>query len=97
MMLQIGASSEKPWIESDPSKNKRAVLSIYWFIILIETFARLGGERKIDEISLIEAENEANNKLLASFPTKSSGISAIFTRYLSRAKVSMCAFLDVVN
>ena len=41
-----------------------------------------------DEIALIEAGNEANNGLLASFPTKSSGISAIFTRHPSRAKVS---------
>ena len=42
----------------------------------------------MDQISLIETGNEANNGLLASFPTKSSGISAIFTRHPSRAKVS---------
>jgi len=45
-------------------------------------------KEKLDEISLIEAENEANNTLLASFSTKSSGISAIFTRHPIRAKVS---------
>ena len=42
-----------------------------------------------DEIPLIEAGNEANDGLLASFPTKSSGISAIFTRHPSRARVSV--------
>ena len=41
-----------------------------------------------DEIPLIEAESEANNGLLASLPTKCSGISAIFTHHPSRAKVS---------
>ncbi len=45
-------------------------------------------KEKSGEISLIEAKNEANNELLASFSTKSSGISAIFARHLSRAKVS---------
>jgi len=45
-------------------------------------------KEKSGEISLIEAENEANNELLASFSTKSSGISAIFTRHPNRAKVS---------
>ena len=37
---------------------------------------------------LIEAENEANNGLLASFSTKSSENLVIFTRHLIRAKVS---------
>ena len=46
-------------------------------------------KQKSDEISLIKAENEDNNELLASFSTKSSGISAIFTRHPSRAKVSV--------
>jgi len=45
-------------------------------------------KEKSGEISLIEAGNEANNELLASFLTKSSGISTIFTRHLIRAKVS---------
>ena len=44
---------------------------------------------KSGEISLIEAENEANNELLASFSTKSCGISAIFTRHPNREKVSL--------
>ena len=46
-------------------------------------------KEKSAEILLIEAENEANNELLASFPTKSSEISAIFTRHPTRAKVSI--------
>ena len=46
-------------------------------------------KEKSEEISLIEAGNEANNELLASFPTKSSGISTIFTRHPTRAKVSL--------
>ena len=46
-------------------------------------------KEKLDEISLIEAGNEANNELLASFPTKSSGISTIFTRHPTPAKVSI--------
>jgi len=45
-------------------------------------------KEKSGEISLIEAENEANNELLASFSTKISGISAIFTRHPGREKVS---------
>ncbi len=47
-------------------------------------------KEKPDEISLIEAENEANNALLVSFSTKSGGISVIFTRHPIRAKVSVC-------
>ncbi len=43
-------------------------------------------KEKSGEISLIEAGNEANNGLLASFLTKSSGISTIFIRHLIRAK-----------
>ncbi len=46
-------------------------------------------KEKSVEISLIEAGNEANNGLLASFPTKSSEISTIFTRHLSYAEVSI--------
>ncbi len=46
-------------------------------------------KEKLGEILLIEAENEANNGLLASFPTKSSEISIIFTRHSTRAKVSI--------
>ncbi len=46
-------------------------------------------KEKSGEISLIEAGNEANNELLASFLTKSSGISIIFIRHLIRAKVSI--------
>jgi hypothetical protein len=45
-------------------------------------------KEKWTKILLIEADNEANNWLLASFPTKSSEISVIFTRHLIRAKVS---------
>ena len=37
---------------------------------------------------LIEAGNEANNGLLASFPMKSSENLVIFTRHLIHAKVS---------
>ncbi len=40
------------------------------------------------KILLIEARNEANNELLASFSTKSSEILVIFTRHLIRAKAS---------
>ncbi len=36
---------------------------------------------------------EANNELLASFPTKISEISAIFTRHPTRAKVSFYVLL----
>jgi len=46
-------------------------------------------KEKSGEISLIEAGNEAKNELLASFLTKSSGISTISTRHLIRAKVSI--------
>ncbi len=49
-------------------------------------------KEKSGEISLIEAGNEANNELLASFLTKSSGVSTIFTRHLIRAKVSTYIF-----
>ncbi len=45
-------------------------------------------KEKMSNILLIEAENEANNGLLASFSTKSSEILDIFTRHLIRAKVS---------
>ncbi len=45
-------------------------------------------KEKSGEILLIEAENEANNWLLASFSTKSSEISTIFTRHPPRVKVS---------
>jgi hypothetical protein len=44
---------------------------------------------KSAKVPLIKAENEANNELLASFSTKSSGSLAIFTRHLTRAKVSI--------
>ncbi len=44
---------------------------------------------KSAKVLLIEAGNEANNGLLASFPTKSSEILVIFTRHLIRAKVSI--------
>jgi len=46
-------------------------------------------KEKQDEISLIETGNEANNALLAIFPTKSSGISVVFTRHPSHTKVSV--------
>jgi len=46
-------------------------------------------KEKSGEIFLIEAENEANNGLLASFSTKNSKISTIFTRHPTRAKVSI--------
>ena len=46
--------------------------------MLIETLHDSVAKEKSGEISLIEAENEANNELLARFSTKSSGISAIF-------------------
>ncbi len=49
-------------------------------------------KEKWSEILLIEAENEANNELLASFSTKSSEILVIFTRHLIRAKVSTYTF-----
>jgi len=45
-------------------------------------------KEKWSKILLIEAENEANNELLASFSTKSSEFLVIFTRHLIRAKVS---------
>ncbi len=35
-------------------------------------------KEKLAKVSLIEAENEANNKLLANFSTKSSGSLANF-------------------
>jgi len=43
-------------------------------------------KEKSGETPLIEAKNEANNRLLASFSTKSSGISTIFTRHPTRAR-----------
>ncbi len=46
-------------------------------------------KEKSADISLIEAENETNNGLLVSFPTKSSGISVIFIRHPTRAKASI--------
>ena len=46
-------------------------------------------KEKSGEISLIKAGNEANNELLASFPTKSSEVSTIFTHHPTRAKVSI--------
>ena len=46
-------------------------------------------KEKWSKILLIEAENEANNELLASFSTKSSEFLVIFTRHLIRAKVSI--------
>jgi len=46
-------------------------------------------KEKWAKILLIEAENEANNGLLASFSTKSSEILVIFTRHLVLAKVSL--------
>jgi hypothetical protein len=49
-------------------------------------------KEKSAKVSLIEAENEANNELLASFSTKISGNLAIFTRHLTRAKVSIRDF-----
>ena len=45
-------------------------------------------KEKMTKILLIEAENEANNELLANFSTKSSEILAVFIRHLIRAKVS---------
>ena len=56
--------------------------------MLIETLHDSVAKEKSGEISLIEAENEANNELLARFSTKSSGISAIFARHSSRVNVS---------
>ncbi len=46
------------------------------------------------EILLIEAENEANKGLLASFSTKSSEISILFTRQPTRAKVSVALMIE---
>ena len=46
-------------------------------------------KEKCVKILLIEAGNEANNELLASFPTKSSNILTVFTCHLTRAKVSI--------
>jgi len=43
------------------------------------------------EISLIEAENEAHNGLLASYSTISSGFQSFLTRHPTRAKVSTVA------
>ncbi len=51
-------------------------------------FHELVEKEKLSEISLIEAENEANNELLASFSTKNRGISIIFTHHPTRAKSS---------
>jgi hypothetical protein len=45
-------------------------------------------KEKWTKILLFEAENEANNGLLAIFPRKSSEILVISTRHLIRAKVS---------
>ena len=45
-------------------------------------------KEKSDKIFLLEAGNAVNSRLLTSFPTKSSGILDIFTRYLDYAKVS---------
>ena len=56
--------------------------------MLIETLHDSVAKEKSGEISLIEAENEANNELLARFSTKSSGIVAIFIRHPSRVNVS---------
>jgi hypothetical protein len=44
-------------------------------------------KEKLDEFSLME--NEANNALLVSFQRKNSGITAMFTHYLIRARVSI--------
>jgi len=55
----------------------------------LETLHESVAKEKQGEISLIEAGNEANNELLASFPTKSSGITTVFTRHPTRAKVSI--------
>jgi len=52
-------------------------------------------KEKSGEILLIEAENEANNWLLASFSTKSSEISTIFTRHPTHVKVSI-SYLEVL-
>jgi len=38
---------------------------------------------------LIEAGSEANNRLSASFPTKICEILALFTRHLTRTKISI--------
>ena len=46
-------------------------------------------KEKWSKILLIEAGNEANNELLASFSTKSSEFLVIFTRHLIRVKVSV--------
>ncbi len=58
--------------------------TIYYLRALHESVAK----EKLDEISLIEAENEANNELLASFSTKSSGISVILLviRFVQRSQ-----------
>ncbi len=61
------------------------LLALYSWRPLHESVAK----ENSGEVSLIEAENEANNGLLANFLTKSSGISTIFTRHLIRAKVSL--------
>ncbi len=46
-----------------------------------------------DEIPLIEAGNEANNELLASFPTKSSGVQP----YLLVIRVVQRSHYDVIK
>jgi len=48
----------------------------------------------LGEILLIEAENEAIKGLLASFSTKSSEISILFTRQPTRAKVSVALMIE---
>ena len=57
--------------------------------ITLRPLHELVAKEKSGEISLVEAGNEANNELLASFPTKNSGISTFFTRHPTRAKVSL--------
>ena len=49
-------------------------------------------KEKSGGILLIEAENEANNWLLASFSTKSSEISTLYARHPTRTKVSSYVF-----
>ena len=65
-------------------KPRAPALNLLSWDLLHESVAK----EKSAETLLIEAGNEANNELLASFPTKSSEISAIFTRHPARAKVS---------
>ncbi|MEE9445811.1 MAG: hypothetical protein V3V19_09125 [Cocleimonas sp.] len=71
------------------------VLSPVWHFIYKRPLHESVTKEKWAKFLLIEAGNEANNWLLASFPTKSSEILVIFTSHLTRAKVSISIFFGL--